>query len=444
MFLKKYKIYPAILFCQFFVVQPVIAQSSIVKTDSLYLTLDQLFERGIQHSLQLQADAMKEAMARERIQTARSAQLPELQVGLKGGYVGQPVVWERGLSAPMHPNAPDWSQNYAIDMVQPLYQGGKIRSTIHKATLEKEVAALQTQTDQADIKLGLLNQYLNLFSLFKQHEVLSRNIEESELRLHDIRRMKKEGLITNNDVLRSEMQLTNDRLSLLEAENSIALVSQQLDILLGQDENLLLEPDTTLLYQAVALQSYDVYILQAYANDPAMKLLRAQTELSQNEIQLARSVSLPSLSLYASNTLARPVSRTLADMYNNNWNVGVSVSYPLSSLYKNNHKIKESKMMVSLRKNEEEQKMQRIRMDVRSAFLRHQEALQRVEALKLSVRQAKENYRIMQNRYLNQLAILTDLLDANSVRLNVELQLVTARTRVIYTYYQLQKACGRL
>ena len=67
-----------------------------------------------------------------------------------------------------------------------------------------------------------------------------------------------------------------------------------------------------------------------------------------------------------------------------------------------------------------------------------------VEALKLSVRQAEENYRIMQNRYLNQLAILTDLLDANSVRLNVELQLVNARTRVIYTYYQLQKACGDL
>jgi outer membrane protein len=107
-------------------------------------------------------------------------------------------------------------------------------------------------------------------------------------------------------------------------------------------------------------------------------------------------------------------------------------------------KIKESKMRMSLRKNEEEQKMQGIRMEVRSAFLRHREAMQRVEALKLSVRQAEENYRIMQNRYLNQLAILTDLLDANSVRLNVELQLVTARTRVIYTYYQLQKACGRL
>ena len=65
-------------------------------------------------------------------------------------------------------------------------------------------------------------------------------------------------------------------------------------------------------------------------------------------------------------------------------------------------------------------------MEVRTAFLRHKEALQEVEALKLSVRQAQENYRIMQNRYLNQLAILTDLLDANSVLLNAELQLTNA------------------
>lgn len=239
------------------------------------------------------------------------------------------------------------------------------------------------------------------------------------------------------------MQLTNDRLSLQEAENSIALVSQQLDILLGQDENLLLKPDTTILYQAVALQPYDDYIVQAYANDPAMKLLRAQTELARNEIRSAKSFSLPSVSLYASNTLARPISRTLADMYNNNWNVGVSVSYPLSSLYKNNHKIKESKLMVSLRKMRKSRRCREsASMSVR--LFTPPGSVARVEALKLSVRQAEENYRIMQNRYLNQLAILTDLLDANSVRLNVELQLVNARTRVIYTYYQLQKACGDL
>lgn len=412
--------------------------------DSLFLTIDELFRLGTENSLKIQADLVKESIAHEQSQTARTSRLPDLQIGLKGGVVGQPIVFQCGLSSPTYPDTPDWLQNYAVDFTQPLYQGGKIHYSIRKADLQKNVASLQTATDRADVKLSLLEQYMSLFSLYRQHNVLTRNIEESERRLKDIRQMKKEGLITNNDVLRSEMQLTNDRLSLTETENSIILVSQQLNILLGIDENYLLLPDTTLLYRAVALEQYDDYVAQACMNDPAIRLLREQTKIARNDVRLAKAANLPNVSLYASNTLARPISRTMVDMYNNNWNIGLSVSYPLSSLYKNNHKIKESKLAVVLSQNTEEQKIQQIKVNVRTAYLRHREALQQVEALKLSVKQAQENYRIMQNRYLSQLAILTDLLDANSVRLNAELQLTSARTRVIYTYYQLERACGRL
>ena len=417
---------------------------SSLPADSMLLTVDELFRLGVTNSLTLQADALDEAMAYERGKTARSSRLPDVQIGLRGGAVGQPVVFQRGLSDATYPDTPDWSQNYAIDFTQPLYEGGRIRYAIRRADLQTHAAELQTATDRADVKLDLLEQYMSLFSLYKQREVLMRNIEESEQRLKDIRQMKKEGLITNNDVLRSEMQLTNDRLSLTETENSLVLVSQQLDILLGVDEHRLLLPDTSLLHRAIALQPYDDYVEEAYLNDPAMRLLRKQTEIAQNEVRLTKAELLPSVSLYASNTLARPVSRTLADMYNNNWNIGLSVSYPLSSLYKNNHRVKESKLAVQVTRNAEEQKKQQVRVTVRTAFLRHREALKQVEALKLSVRQAEENYRIMQNRYLNQLAILTDLLDANTVRLNAELQLTSARTQVIFTYYQLERACGRL
>ena len=93
MFLKTYRVYLMGPLCLMFAGQPAKAQ-----TDSLFLSVDQLFERGVQHSLQLQADALKEAMAQERTRTARTSSLPDLQVGLKGGFVGQPVVWERGLS----------------------------------------------------------------------------------------------------------------------------------------------------------------------------------------------------------------------------------------------------------------------------------------------------------------------------------------------------------
>lgn len=412
--------------------------------DTLHLSLQQLFERGSEQHLQLAADRLKEEMARERSATARTNRLPELNVGLKGGFLGQPVVWQNGMSNPTYPDSPDWQQNYAIDFTQPIYQGGKIRYAIRQADLEREIARLQTATDRADIKLLLLEQYLNLFSLYKQHIVLSRKIDESERRLKDIRQMKTEGLITNNDVLRSEMQLTNDRLSRNETENNIRIVSQQLDILIGLDEHLLLVPDTALLKLEYATATYDEYVNRAFLTDPALLLSRKQTELAENSIRLTRAEQLPRLSLTASNTLARPVSRTLADMYNNSWNIGLSFSYPISSLYRNRHRMKEARQNVQLMRNAEEQKQQNIRMNIQAALLKHREAADRVEALKLSVKQAEENYRIMQNRYMSQLAILTDLLDADNLRLNAELQLTTARTQVIYTYYELQRAIGAL
>ena len=175
-----------------------------------------------------------------------------------------------------------------------------------------------------------------------------------------------------------------------------------------------------------------------------MLLARQQTLLARNEVELTKADYLPTVSLFAGNALARPISRTMDDKFNHTWNVGLSVAYPLSALYKNRYRVNAARLSVRLRESEEEQRKQQTRLTIRTAFLRHEEAVERVEALKLSVRQAMENYRIVQNRYLNQLAILTDLLDANSVLLDAELQLTTARTQVVYTYYELQRACGRL
>ena len=395
-------------------------------------------------NVQLRILRQQEEMARSRAKTARTAKLPEVQVGLKGGYLGQPIVFREGLSHPTRPQSPHWLQNYEIDLSQPIYQGGRIRYSIEKADIEQKIAELQTLQNEADIKLALLEQYMQLFSLYKQQTVLARNIEESTKRLENIKSKKRQGLITNNDVLRSELQLTNDRLALQEVDNSLTLMSQQLDILLGLDEQTLIVPDTTLLRQINPTSDYADYLQKAYRDDWTMRRLRQETQLALNNQRLVKAEFLPQLSLYAGNTLARPITRTMADYYNNSWNIGLTLSYPLSSLYKNRHKLEEARLNIDASQQQEELRKQSLRMEIRTALIRHQEAQDRVKALELSVRQARENYRIMRNRYFGQLSILTDLLDANSVLLDAELQLTTARARVIYTYYELQKACGLL
>lgn len=410
----------------------------------LLLSVDSLLQLGIAQNVQLRILRQQEEMARSRAKTARTAKLPEVQVGLKGGYLGQPIVFREGLSHPTRPQSPHWLQNYEIDLSQPIYQGGRIRYSIEKADIEQKIAELQTLQNEAGIKLALLEQYMQLFSLYKQQTVLARNIEESTKRLENIKSKKRQGLITNNDVLRSELQLTNDRLALQEVDNSLTLMSQQLDILLGLDEQTLIVPDTTLLRQINPTSDYADYLQKAYRDDWTMRRLRQETQLALNNQRLVKAEFLPQLSLYAGNTLARPITRTMADYYNNSWNIGLTLSYPLSSLYKNRHKLEEARLNIDASQQQEELRKQSLRMEIRTALIRHQEAQDRVKALELSVRQARENYRIMRNRYFGQLSILTDLLDANSVLLDAELQLTTARARVIYTYYELQKACGLL
>lgn len=408
------------------------------------LSLHELFERGTENSLRIKAAHIQEILAEEKEQTARTQRLPEVRIGATTGYLGQPTIFASGLSHPTHPDTPDWSHNYNVELTQPLYQGGKTEHSIRKASLEKQIARLSTANDIAGLKLLLLRQYIDLFTFYKQQEVLERNIEESRLRLKDIRKMRKEGLLTRNDEIRSQLQLTNDELAYREAKDNAYIVSQQLDVVLDLDENLLLQPDTALLHTPVTLLDCDTYIEQAYRNYPEIQLARYHTRLAVTDKRLTRADYLPTLSLHAGNTLSRPLSSTLEDKFSNNWNVALSLSYNLSSLYHNKHKMREAQQYIHLRKNTEEELMQNIRVQVRSAYIRHNEALDRVNALRLAVSQAEENYRIVHNRYMNQLSILTDLLDADNLRLQEELQLTTARANVIYTYYELQRLCGNL
>lgn len=62
------------------------------ETDTLYLSVEQLFRQASQQHLQLATDRLKEQMADERARTARTSRLPDISVGLRGGFLGQPIV----------------------------------------------------------------------------------------------------------------------------------------------------------------------------------------------------------------------------------------------------------------------------------------------------------------------------------------------------------------
>jgi len=410
------------------------------------LPVEELFDRGIQNSVAIQASIVKTQISDEKIALAKNKQLPRISANGSFGFVGTPVVLAKDFSFLERATVPKWSQNYEIGARQPLYEGGRIRNEIKRSELEKELANLSLQNDKSDLKLWLMGKYLDLFNLYKKRDVYVQNIEEAKKRLHDIEQMKEQGIVTTNDVLRSKLLLTNFDLAYKETTNDIALVSQQLDIVLGMDETTLIQPDSVFLTSSMKIQPENEYVNQAYMQNPGLNIAQTNILLAQNALKLTKADYLPSFSFGAGTDLMRPVPYIVPvqNYYFYTWELSLNLSYNLSALFDIKHNTNAAKQQIQLQGLFQEQQKQTIRTEIRAAYLKHQEAEDRITALQESLVQAKENYRIQNNKYFNQLTILTDLLDATTTQLDVELQLTAAKTNAIYTYYQLLKASGNL
>lgn len=424
-----------------------LSSSLSLSSQNIYkLSVDELLEKGIENSIVIQVSIAKAKISEKKEHLAQNKQLPDITFGGVFGYVGTPVMLDRDLSFKSHPNTPDWKQNYQISATQPIYQGGRIKYGIERANLESEIARLAVKKDKSDLKLWLIGKYLELFNLYKKKDVYFQNIEEATIRVNDIEHMKEQGMITTNDVLRSKLTLTNYKLLYQETQNNIELISQQLTIVLGMDESIVIEPDYSFLNTHPILKSELTYISEAYNQSPDLQITGSNIRLAENNLKLTKSDILPSLSLQASNTLARPIPNIspAQDFYLNAWGITLNLSYRISSWFDRKHNVNLAKQQIQLQELAKEEEKQTIRTNTKMAFVRHKEACDRLQALEESLKQAKENYRIVKNKYFNQLSILTDLLDANTVELDTELQLTEAQTNAIYTYYQLQRISGNL
>jgi len=411
------------------------------------LPVDELFDRGIRNSVAIQAALVKTRIADEKVSLAKNKQLPRIGVDGSFGLVGNPVVWDKNFLFLEQASVPRWSQNYEIGAKQSLYEGGRIRNEIKRSELEQEVAQLSVEKNKSELKLWLIGKYLDLFNLYKRREVYDQSIEEAKKRLHNIEKMKEQGTVTTNDVLRSKLLLTNYDLAHREIENDIVLVSQQLDIVLGMDETTILKPDSTFITSySMNIKPENEYVNQAYLQHPELKITQTNISLAENALQLTKADYLPSVSLAAGTDLTRPIPYIVPvqNYYFYTWGISLNLSYNISALYDIKHNRNAAKQQIQLQGLYQEQQKQMIRTDIKAAYLKHREAEDRISALQESLAQSKENYRIEKNKYFNQLAILTDLLDATTTQLNVELQLTAAKANAIYTYYQLLKASGDL
>jgi outer membrane protein len=420
--------------------------SMALQAQEKLLTIEEMFRIADSNSTELQLRRLRMSEAEQGIRIAKNDRLPSVGAQVELNYIGDGVMTERDFSGGIHADMPHWGNTFVVKASQVIYAGGEISRGIERSRLEAEAAGHEYCITQQDLRFLLLGYYLDLFQLNNQRTVYERNVEQTQILVKDMKADYRQGTALKSDITRYELQLQNIQLRLTATENEINKINYRLLTALGLDQGLQIVPDknSLLVAEVDSLSEQD----WRWASKEAPRLQLADTEiaLSRNRERLIRAERLPRVHFSLTSELNGPILVEVPPLNNNfaYWFAGVSVSYSFDSLFKSHKKLKQAKIAIMRSEMAKEQVAEEVDNSIHAAYVDLNEAYIRLRTQQKSVQLAHENYGIVRQRYLNGLALITDMLDASNTQLDMELQLANYQIGILYQYYLLKKLTGTL
>lgn len=318
------------------------------------LGINDIFRLADENSQSIRTYKTGKEAADEAVKAAKSERLPDIGVSLSFSYLGDGYLWDRDFTNGQNIPMPHFGNNFALEAQQVIYAGGAINSGIALAELGQKMSELDWQKNRQEIRFLLTGYYLDLYKLSNQMQVLQKNLDLTEQVIRNMKVRRTQGTALKNDITRYELQKETLKLQLAKVQDACKIMNHQLVTTLHLPAGTEIIPDPTLLEKEVkALAENDWQQLATQSN---VGLQQAQLAVKMNEqkAKLERSELLPKIALVAGEHLDGPITIEVPVLNNNfnYWYVGVGIKYDLSSLFKNNKKVRQAKL--NIRKSQEE------------------------------------------------------------------------------------------
>ncbi len=409
------------------------------------LTLEEVHSLAEQNSKTIQAQAIALKEASQAVGEAKNNRLPEINLSLSGSYLGNGCMIDRDFGGGMNAPMPHWGNNFAIEAMQVIYGGGAISNGIAIAKLQEEMAGIGLEATRSNIKFMLTGFYLNLFKLHNIIKVYDQNIVLAQQLIKDTKERNAQGVALDNDITRYELRLQSLELDRTRAVNQAEILNSHLTTVLGIPGGVYIIPDSSLIAKTLPVETEAYW--QSSARQSAFGLRQSElaVQIGRKAEKIARAERLPQIALVAANHFDGPITIEVPpiDKNFNYWYVGLGINFKISSLYKTGKTIKRSRMATERLQREYENAQEQTGVAVKSDYIKYLEAYTEVKTNEKSVELAHSNYNVINTRYANDIALITDMIDAANQRLNAELQLVNARINVVFNYYKLQNTVGK-
>ncbi|GAA5090438.1 TolC family protein [Chryseobacterium ginsengisoli] len=409
------------------------------------MTANEVAELAVQNHQQLKVSAQNIDIAKQNTNVTKLQKLPVITASMSQFYLGDVVVIDKDFSNSTNIPMPHYGSSYGVQATQLIFKGGLVNKSIEMAGLREQLSVLDLEKNKQDVKFLVISNYLDVYKIINQQDVFQNNKKLAQERLKNIQKFYQQGMVTRNEVIRGELAIKNLDQGILTLKNNKKILNYNLSIALGLSIDTEIIPVEELTNKESGI-GMDYYLNLAHDSNPLMKSAKTNIDVADKNIEIIKTDKMPTVAGFGGYSLQRPITNRnpVLDMYAGGWQTGISLSYNIDNLYKTKERVK----LGELQKNQANDAMtltqQNIDMTVNAAYVKYQESIQQADILNDAKKLAEENYKITEAKYLNQLAVQAEMIDAQNQKLQSELDYSNAEINVLYQYYNLLKSTGTL
>ncbi|AZA55074.1 TolC family protein [Chryseobacterium sp. G0201] len=412
------------------------------------LSLQQAVELGLKNNKNIKISHLKQQMSETKEKDLKMEKLPDIEFHTSYTQVSNLFQHENGVFGKATKyDVINGMYDFTLSASIPLYMGGKIKNTEKKASIDTEISSLKTHLDERQLTMEIITAFLQIHHLKEQQSLINDKMKEDSVNIKQVKALKANGVVTVNEVLRTSLQLSNHKMSWTELDNDIQIAEHKLKTILSLPENQEMHVDTEdLISDKAEIPYVDELTETALTKNESVEMTHKNLSLKQLDQKITRANYLPKITAGGEYFLKYPNMMFFPpEPYAYRLGmIGVNLTYPIESLYKNKYKMQEAKENIDLAKLQIEENDENVRHNVYEAYKKFEETDQKVKIAEEAINQAKENYRIVRTKYINKLSLITELIDADNANLEAQSNLISVKINRQLKYYQLQYTIGNL
>ncbi|HEY6191710.1 MAG TPA: TolC family protein [Bacteroidota bacterium] len=421
------------------------------------LTIDEAIGIGLENSKSLHSSSMRVQAADSRSGEAHASQLPTLRAAANytrlsdvPPFVATIPQGAFGTNFPPQEISFPLSQtilnNYGLRLTvqQPLFTGMRLSSGSDIAEYTAQATGEDYNRDKSDLIYNIQGAYWNLYKAIKFKTVIDTNVAQVKAHLRNVQNLAAQGIVTKDEVLRVDVQLSNAELTQLSSGNNVRLASIALCNLIGLPLTNEVSPVSEVQLRPNGAGELDSLVRQAVEARPEIKGMEYRVKASESAVTLARSGWFPQIYLTGNYYYARPNQRIVpaVDEFRDTWDVGISASFDIWNWGATMHQTSEAQARLSEANDGLSQLKDAIHLEVTQSYLSMNESRERIALAEKGVTEARESYRITNEKFKSGVALNSDLLDAEAALLQAGWNHIQALVDHELAQARLQRAVG--